>query len=190
VSGLTFAREVFSVRRMDSVRPLRAALAAFSLACVIGCGAGASRDAGSGSSADAGRVPVTEAVRDTGSDPMIVALEQAFTARNPRASSVLIIEFRREGLGGGANFVLARGVKPDELFEGRVEDELFGVFVFDDSLRRIRQTVAMFPTPRWNETRMRFERTSAESIFLMGWASTSGETLMTPGFRWGATAGP
>lgn len=161
---------------------LAACLLAVAGACSAPREAPSSGDAGA---PDAGRVPVSEAAPDTGSDPMIVALEEAFAARNPRASRVSIVEFRREARGGGANLVLARGVKPDEVYEGRPEDELYGVFVFDDSLRRIRETVAMFPTPRWKDARLRFDRTSAESVFVLGWAATSGETLLTGGYPWG-----
>jgi hypothetical protein len=160
------------------------------LLLIAGCG---SRDGANGAGSDATsgkeRVTVQEAVPDTGSDPMIVSLVDAFTARNPAARHITIVEFRREGSGGGANLVLARGAKPDAAFEGRTEDELFGVFVFDDSLRRIRQTVAMFPSPRGGGTSLRFDRTTAESVFVLGWASTSGETLMTAGFPWGTGAG-
>lgn len=170
--------------------PRHLALFCLALLATPGCGgSGGARAPEAGPDPGApGRVPVTEAAPDTGSDPMIVALEQAFAARNPRASSVSIVEFRREALGGGANLVLARGARPGEVFEGRVEDELYGVFVFDDSLRRIRETVAMFPTPRWKGARVRFERTTAESVFVFSWASASGETLMTTGFAWGAAA--
>jgi hypothetical protein len=169
--------------RFDSTR--RAAVAAL-LLIVVGCG---TRDSGrtpeGAGDAGSGRVTVHEAAPDTGSDPMIVALSDAFAARNPSARRVTIVEFRREGAGGGANLVLARGARPDAAYDGPADDELFGVFVFDDSLRRIRQTVTIFPSPRRGETRMRFDRTNAESVFVYGWASTSGETLMTAGFPWG-----
>ena len=133
---------------------------------------------------------VTEAAPDTGSDPMIVALVEAFTARNPEARRVSIVEFRREATGGGANLVLARGARPDAAFSGHAQDDLFGVFVFDDSLRRIRRIVTIFPAPRAGETQMRFTGTNAESVYVFGWASTSGETLLTTGFPWRGGTGP
>jgi hypothetical protein len=37
---------------------------------------------------------------------------------------------------------------------------------------------------------MRFDRTTAESVFVFGWAPASGETLLTTGFRWGGRAAP
>jgi len=119
---------------------------------------------------------------------MIVSLVDAFTARSPNARRVQIVEFRREGGGGGANLVLARGVRPDETFAGRADDDLFGVFVFDDSLKRVQRTVAMFPAPRFGDTHMEFERTTPESVFVVGWAAASGETLLTAGYRWSGPA--
>jgi hypothetical protein len=173
------------------VRPHRLIFAACALlvaAHLAGC-SGAKDDAQSGPPpSDRDRVPVSAAAPDTGSDPMIVALVDAFTSRSPNARRVSIVEFRREGRGGGANLVLARGVRPDGRFEGRAEDDLFGVFVFDDSLKRVRRTVAMFPSPRFGDTHMEFERTTPDSVFLVGWAEASGETLLTAGYRWSGPA--
>jgi hypothetical protein len=169
---------------------MRRALSLAALLLAAGC---ATRETSRESGGDADgrdRVSVTEAEPDTGSDPMIVALEDAFTARNPDARRVSIVEFRREGAGGGANLVLARGARPDADFERGAGDDLFGVFVFDDSLRRIRRTVTIIPAPRPGETSMRFDRTTAESVYVFGWAAASGETLLTTGFRWGGRAGP
>lgn len=171
---------------------IRRAAAAAGLLAALGC---APRDSGPGTragGAESDRVSVTEAAPDTGSDPMIVSLVEAFTARNPAARRVSIVEYRREGAGGGggANLVLARGSRPDASFAGRAEDDLFGVFVFDDSLQRIRRTVTMFPAPRPGGTEVRFDRTTAESVYVFGWASTSGETLLVEGFAWGRSPAP
>jgi hypothetical protein len=149
-----------------------------------GCSTGEQDDARGAAGPARDRVTVTEAAPDTGSDPMIVALVDAFTARHAPARGVSIVEFRREGTGGGANLVLARGARPDAAFGTNPEDELFGIFVFDDSLRRIRSTVTIFPAPRRGETQVRFERSTAESVFILGWSSASGETLLTTGFAW------
>lgn len=162
-------------------------LGAAVLLAAAGCGAReAAHEPGRSRAPERGRVSVTEAAPDTGSDPMIVALEDAFTARNPDASRVSILEFRREGGGGGANLVLARGAGSGS----DASDELFGVFVFDDSLRRVLRTVTMFPAPQRNGTLMRIERTTPDSVFLLGWAKSDGETLMTAGFRWRAAGAP
>lgn len=163
-------------------RPLRLA-GAFLLLAAAGCATREAQD-DAADRAGADRVAVTEAAPDTGSDPMIVALTEAFTARNPEARRVSIVEFRREPEGGGANLVLARGARPGSGPRGRPEDELFGVFVFDDSLRRVLRTVAMLPAPRPGATEMRFDRASADSVWVFGWASVSGETLLTAGYPW------
>jgi hypothetical protein len=164
-------------------RFLRHALGAAWIIAACGCATRESAHDGAGGP-DAGRVSVTEAAPDTGADPMIVSLVEAFTARRAAARQVSIVEYRREGAGGGANLVLARGARPDAAFAGNPADDLFGVFVFDDSLQRIRSTVTIFPAPRAGETHMRFDRTTADSVYLFGWAATSGETLLTEGFRW------
>lgn len=168
---------------------LRAAVALAGLAA-LGCAARDTAPGPDAGAAESDRVRVAEAASDTGPDPMIVSLVEAFTARNPAARRVSIVEYRREGAGGGAHLVLARGSRPDASFAGHAEDDLFGVFVFDDSLQRIRRTVTLFPAPRAGGTEMRFDRTTADSVYVFGWASTSGETLLVQGFSWGGGVTP
>jgi len=168
----------------------RRALAAACLLLAAGCATQENARGEGDRNAGGDRVRVTAAAPDTGADPMIVSLVEAFTARNPAASHVSIVEYRREGAGGGANLVLARGARPDPSFTGNAEDDLFGVFVFDDSLRHIRRTVTLFPAPRPGGTEMRFDRTTADSVYLFGWASTSDETLLVEGYAWRGSGAP
>jgi len=165
-------------------------IGALLIVLAAGCATRETPGTSGGAGAERDRVRVSEAAPDTGSDPMIVALLDAFTARNPEARRISIVEFRREAEGGGANLVLARGARPDASFRGRPEDDLFGVFVFDDSLRRVLRTVTLFPAPRPGETQVRFDRATADSVWLFGWASTSGETLLTTGYPWRGGAAP
>lgn len=119
---------------------------------------------------------------DTGSpDPMVTALGDAFRERNPGISSVSLLEFRRVAAGGGGNLVVARGVRP----RGRPpEDELFGVFVFDDSLQRIQRTLDVFPTPRWLDYDVAIARATGESVWVRGRAISDSLNVMLKGYRW------
>ncbi len=118
----------------------------------------------------------------------MTSLERAFAEHNPSAKAVSIVEFRREGRGGGANIVLARAIVPDMVFRGRMEDELFGVFLFDDSLRAIRRTLDVFPSPRWNDYSIHIERSSGESLFVSGLSPSGADSLVMRAYRWKGAA--
>jgi hypothetical protein len=114
-------------------------------------------------------------------DPMLRSLGAAFRERNPGIASVSLLEFRRVSEGAGANFVLARGLDP----RGRtLEDELFGVFMFDDSLVRIVRTIDVFSSPRWLDYAIRIERANAETLVVVGRAMSSSEDSITRVYRW------
>ena len=115
------------------------ALLSIAGAVLAGCGSdSAPRSEDSPATVEEARDPGDIAV-DTGTpDPMMTALGDAFRETNPGIASVTLLEFRRVSVGGGANFVVARGVRPRGTPN---DDELFGVFMFDDSLQRIQQTL-------------------------------------------------
>jgi hypothetical protein len=119
---------------------------------------------------------------DTGPpDPMMTALGEAFRETNPGIASVTLLEYRRVGHGGGANFVVARGIRP----RGRpLDDELFGVFVFDDSLKRIRQTLDVFPTRRWLDYTVAITHATGESVWVAGRAISDSLDAFLVGYRW------
>lgn len=112
---------------------------------------------------------------------MLASLAGAFRERNPGISSVTLLEYRRVAEGGGANFVLARGFRP----RGQpFDDELFGVFMFDDSLARIVRTIDVFPTPRWLDYTIRIERADGESLVVTGAGLTHGDTPTRRSYAW------
>lgn len=88
------------------------------------------------------------------------ALQQAFSAKNPKVTYAKVLELRSLGMGDGPYVVLGWGIRPDWKFEGDFGDELFGVFVVDNDLTKIEQTIDIFPTCRWGDCIVSFERVS------------------------------
>ena len=54
------------------------------------------------------------------------ALQQAFSAKNPKVTYAKVIELRSLGMGEGPYVMLGWGIRPDWKFEGSFDDELFG----------------------------------------------------------------
>lgn len=89
-----------------------------------------------------------------------VLLQTAFAAKNPKVTRTKVLELRSVGMGAGPYVLLGRGIRSDLKFEGSFEDELFGVFILDNSLTRIERTVDIFPTCRWADCIVAIESVS------------------------------
>ena len=87
-------------------------------------------------------------------------LQAAFAAKNPKVTRAKVLELRSIGMGAGPYVLLGRGIRPDSKFEGSFDDELFGVFILDNSLSKIERTVDIFPTCRWADCIVSIEKVS------------------------------
>ncbi len=98
--------------------------------------------------------------------PSLLALVRSELQKaNPKIETVRIFEMRDWY---DEYFVLARGIRKDEEFEGAWNDELFGVLLIDGSLCRTLATVDIFPTPRWNDYEIHIEKISDRSLVIKG----------------------
>lgn len=152
------------------------------LAFLTSCGAAVEKtDGQSPRTVEEAHDPGPVEVEMGSSDPMMTAMGEAFREHNPGIASVSLLEFRRVSEGGGGNFVVARGVRPRGT---PPDDELFGVFVFDDSLQNIRRTLDVFPTPRWLDYNVVITRATGESVWVAGAAISDSLDAMIAGYRW------
>ena len=87
-------------------------------------------------------------------------LQSAFVAKNPKVTQAKVLELRSIGMGAGPYVLLGWGIRPDFRFEGSFDDELFGVFLLDNNLTKIVQTVDVFPTCRWADCVVSIENVS------------------------------
>jgi hypothetical protein len=95
-------------------------------------------------------------------------LRAAFVAKNPKVTHAKILELRATGVGAGPYVLLGWGIRPDFKFEGVFDDELFGVFVLDNDLTKIEETLDIFPTCRWADCLVSIERVSRTDVVIAG----------------------
>jgi hypothetical protein len=106
-------------------------------------------------------------------NPLVDSLRSRLRVVNNRIELVKILEVRAAPSGASPRSVLvAHGIRADRRFSGDFSDELFGVFVVDDSLTRIIRVLEVLPTPRWLDYEMRIERVSMDSVWIAGKGAT------------------
>jgi hypothetical protein len=72
----------------------------------------------------------------------------------------------------------------DQEEPGDVNDEMFGIFVVNESLIRVERVVATFPTRSWFDYEVRFGKFTADSIEVVGRGSTHGDDLTRRFYKW------
>ena len=125
-----------------------------------------------------GRLPT----ETTGS--LLALLRMQLRGVNPVIEHVSILEVRAPAPEDRRRAVLAWGVRMDRVFNGKFEDELFGVFVMNDSLTRILRTLDIMPTRRWLDYEWRVARISMDSVFLSGRGATYGDAPQKKAYAW------
>lgn len=69
-------------------------------------------------------------------------------------------------------WVVARGIVATDNYKGSLEDELFGIFVVDQSFTRVVDTIDVFPTPRWRDYNLWIASHSSDRITVEGRGAT------------------
>lgn len=103
---------------------------------------------------------------------------------NPIIEHVAIVEVRAPWPEDRRRAVLAWGVRKDRVFSGRYEDELFGVFVMNDSLTRVLRTLEIMPTRRWLDYEWYIAKINMDSVFLSGRGATYGDAPLKKAHSW------
>jgi hypothetical protein len=116
----------------------------------------------------------TEAARSDLANPLLAVIRDTLRSRNPAIGRVGILEQRSLDY-IGPSVVIASGIRTDGDFKGRFEDEMFGVFVANDSLTRVVQTLDIRPTPRWRDYSFRIARLTRDSVRIEGKGATYGD---------------
>ena len=125
-------------------------------------------------STGAGR-SVAEAAPSAAGNPLLAAIRDTLRARNPAIGSVRIIEQRSVDYATGPSVIIAYGVRADRDFRGSFQDELFGIFVANDSLTRVVRTLEVLPTPRWLDYSVRIVRLAPDSVRVEGRGASYGD---------------
>jgi hypothetical protein len=108
---------------------------------------------------------------------LVDLLQAAFRSRNPSVTRARVLELRSLGMGAGPYVLLGWGIRPDFKFEGRFDDELFGVFIVDNNLTKIERTIDIFPTQRWADYLVSFEKVTPSDVIVVGAGSYGDKKL-------------
>ena len=116
-------------------------------------------------------------------DQLIGALRASFQRRNPKLAHVGVLDLEAWDF-QGPRVVLGWAIVRDHTFRGNFEDEMFGVFVVNESLTRVERVVDTFPTGRWFDYEVRFGRLTADSIEVLGRGATYSDDPTRRTYKW------
>lgn len=122
----------------------------------------------------AGHPPALVNSQERGDCSILSSLKVEFQKRNPNIAHVKIVDVRPTVFGMPKYLVLGRGIRADYTFRGDFADELFGLFLVDESLSSVEKVLDFIPTPRWNDTEMRLTRVDADKAVLEAKGETYG----------------
>lgn len=114
---------------------------------------------------------------------LLTSLRVAFRNENPKLAQVGVLDLKAwDTL--GPRIVLGWAIVPDHVFRGNFSDEMFGVFVVNDSLNRIERVLGTFPTRSWRDYEVRFGKLTADSIEVLGESDTYGDDPTRHAYKW------
>ena len=114
--------------------------------------------------------------QDQANATLLANIRVEFQRKNSRVQRVSILDSAQDLVDASRHYVLARGIRADERFEGSFSDELFGLFVVDSSSPEILAVIDIIPTRRWNDYRMTIKKPLSDTITLLGEGSTYGDS--------------
>ena len=123
-------------------------------------------------------------VATVASNPLLDTVRAHLQTTNPAIAEVAILDIRAPFFDSPKRALLAWGVRKDKQFRGNLADQLFGVFVVNDSLTRVLRTLEILPTPRWLDFDMRIDRVTSDSVYLVGKGDTYGDGPITRAYAW------
>ncbi|MDH3456795.1 MAG: hypothetical protein OER90_08135 [Gemmatimonadota bacterium] len=118
------------------------------------------------------------------SQPVLELLGAEFRDRNAAIKHITVLEVRSPFVESTHRAVVARGIRGDRQFQGDFADELFGLFVLNDSLTRVLAVLDMFPTPRWRDFEVELARVTPDSLYLEGRGATYGDQPLRRSYTW------
>ena len=112
---------------------------------------------------------VTGCSNDSGCDSLLDSIRLEFQQTNPAIADIQVLDAK---LREPQYWIVARGITPTENQEESLENELFGVFVVDESFACVAKVVDVFPTLRWRDYNVWIESHGAERITIRGLGAT------------------
>ena len=112
--------------------------------------------------------------QERGTCSILSNLKVEFQKRNPNIAHIKVIDVRPTLTEIPKYLVLGWGIRADYTFKGNFEDELFGLFLVDESLAKVEKVMDFIPTPRWYDTEMRITSVDATKAVLEAKGETYG----------------
>ena len=109
---------------------------------------------------------------------ILAKLNVEFRKRNPKIAHVRIVDMRPTLTEVPKYLVLGWGIRADRTFRGDFGDEVFGLFLVNESLSEVEKVIDFIPTPRWHDTEMRITRVDASEAVLEATGETYGGRLL------------
>jgi hypothetical protein len=145
-------------------------------ACAIGCEKELPRGQSQTVPGSTGAISLPE-------DDLIAALRASFQQKNSKLGQVGVLDLKSWDF-EGPRVVVGWAIVKGRVFRGDFSDEMFGVFVVNDSLTRVERVVDMYPTPRWFDYEVRFGRLTADSVEVLGRGATYGDDPQRRIYKW------
>lgn len=140
-----------------------------------------SKDMPSGTGPAEAASPTKQVPQDE--DKLISALRTSFQKKNPKLGQVGVLDLKAWYF-LGPRLILGWAIVKDHQFRGDFNDEMFGVFVVNESLTRVERTVDIFPTRSWFDYEVRFGRFTADSVEVLGMGATHGDDPTRRLYKW------
>lgn len=116
---------------------------------------------------------------------LICQLKVEFKKRNEKIEHIKIVAMRPTPFGDPKYLVVGWGMRANGSFKGDFADELFGLFIVDESLEHVEQVIDFIPTPRWGDTEMRIATVDADYVVLEAIGMTYDQgILFKQKYRW------
>ena len=119
-----------------------------------------------------GQTPTSPSASDNCS--ILAKLKAEFQKHNPNIAHVRIVDMRPTLTEIPKYLVVGWGIRADRTFRGNFGDELFGLFLVDESLSSVDKVMDFIPTPRWHDTEMRITKVDASKAVLEAKGETYG----------------
>ncbi len=123
---------------------------------------------------------------------LLQSVREALVRVNPRVRQVRVLEvLPNPAVDSEQEYaVLTTGIAPNPGPDIDFSNELFGVFVVDSSLTSVLRVLEVFPTARWGDYDVRFERTRVDTLEVVGSGATYGDGTVRRVYNWGPNPGP
>ncbi len=132
--------------------------------------------------------PIVLVPTPTTPNPLITALLQEFRKANPAITRSGLTELRLAG--DGRYVAVAWGSTSDQVFRGRFDEWLLGVFLVDGTLSRVERALDVMPTPRWNDFHIWIDTLTPYRVTVLGRGSTYGDGPIRRVYEIGDQVGP